>query len=154
MGATQQIMLAYGAGTSSPLDAPVITGWGEGVGGSDLGVFYVEAINLAWNDITGASSYDIYRAIASSSIGSLGPYALLVSQADLTYRDTAVDWAAGRGYGYKVLATNGVDDSAFSNALRFDALSPPPALFSYYLRPGGGVNYYLRPDGVSRYIRP
>ena len=140
-------MSCLGGGAAEP---PTLTGWGEGGDGSDLGNYYVAAVNLTWGAIPGASGYDIYRAIAATSIDPLATYSLLFSQAGITYRDTTVDWSAGEGYGYKVSVTG---NSEFSNALRFDALPPPPSPSNSYLRPDG-VSYFLRPDGVSRYLRP
>jgi hypothetical protein len=132
-------------------EAPVLTGWGEGAGGVDLGEFYVVAVNLNWNDIPGAT-YEIYRVENPPPFG-VGTYSLLATTSSESYRDSTVDWAAGFPYyAYKVRATGGSVTTAYSNELLFTALPPPP-LTSTYLRPNG-VDTYYRPNGIDQYIRP
>lgn len=152
----------YGGGPSSNTfgvvlpgesEAPVLTGWGEGGGGADLGEYYVVAVNLDWNEIAGATNYEIYRAENPPPYGS-GTYSLLDNETLLEYRDSTVVWNGGNGpfYGYKIIATNGAAETGYSNELVFAPAFVPPSNYTY-LRPNG-IDGYRRPGGTDLYIRP
>lgn len=152
----------YGGGPSSNTfgvvlpgesEAPVLTGWGEGGGGADLGEYYVVAVNLDWNEIAGATNYEIYRAENPPPYGS-GTYSLLDNETLLEYRDSTVVWNGGNGpfYGYKIIATNGAAETSYSNELVFAPAFVPPSNYTY-LRPNG-IDGYRRPGGTDLYIRP
>lgn len=152
----------YGGGPSSNTvgvvlpgesEAPVLTGWGEGGGGADLGEYYVVAVNLDWNGIAGATNYEIYRAENPPPYGS-GTYSLLDNETLLEYRDSTVVWNGGSGpyYGYKIIATNGASETGYSNELVFAPAFVPPSNYTY-LRPNG-IDGYRRPGGTDLYIRP
>jgi fibronectin type 3 domain-containing protein len=134
-------------------DAPTLTGWGEAADGADLGEYFVVAVNLDWNEITGATNYEIYRAENPSPYGS-GTYSLLDNETLLEYRDSTVVWNGGNGpfYGYKIIATNGASETGYSNELVFAPAFVPPSNYTY-LRPNG-IDGYRRPGGTDLYIRP
>lgn len=134
-------------------DAPVLTGWGEAADGADLGEYYVVAVNLDWNEIAGATNYEIYRA-ENPPPYSAGTYSLLDNETLLEYRDTTVVWNGGNGpfYGYKIIATNGASTTGYSNELIFAPAFVPPSNYTY-LRPNG-IDGYRRPGGADLYIRP
>jgi len=69
----------------------------------------VNQIDLSWTAVTGATSYNIYRADGACPAGS---YTLLASSATTSYSDTAV--SGGQTYAYVVTAHDGTCESAQS----------------------------------------
>lgn len=122
-------------------DGPTLTGWGEDADEQDIGETYVSAVNLEWTEIPGATLYDIYRAENPPPFG-VGSFALLDSEALLTYRDSTVVWDGGNGpiYGYKIIATNGGASSGESNELVFAPAFIPPTSTPRSLEDGSPRN--------------
>lgn len=72
---------------------------------------------LAWNAVTGATSYNVYRGPAVT-----GPFTILSGGTGLTtttYNDATV--VAGSTYYYTVRAVNSVGESANSNVIQYTA---------------------------------
>lgn len=119
-------------------EGPTLEGWGEGGGGTDLGFFYVVAVNLSWNEISGATSYSIYKVEDPPPFG-VGTFTLLTTTTNLSYRDAAVTWPFGPVLQYKVAATNGAFSSDDSNILEFENLPMPPFVSKLELNAGGNI---------------
>jgi len=69
------------------------------------------AINLNWNDVSGATGYYVYRA--TSTITSVSGMTPIASPTSPTFADTLPDTYGT--YYYVVVATDGVDNSSISN---------------------------------------
>lgn len=102
-------------GGSGELSTPVLSGWGEGVDGANLGdVGYIFAVNLEWDSIAGATIYEIYRAVNPPPFGS-GDYSLFTTISESSYRDTDLSWPSGPYLAYKIVAKNSQVSSEESN---------------------------------------
>ena len=115
---------------------PTLSGWGEGGDASDLGEYYVAAVNLDWTEVANATEYRIYR----NEDG--GSFSLLDTVSELTYRDDTVDWGSSVNYDYYVVASDGANDSQDSNTLEFTPLPLPSPTYGFLLNSGNtlGLN--------------
>ena len=74
---------------------------------------------LKWNTVTGATSYNIYRAESAT-----GTYTRINTTTATSYTNTGV--RDGVTYYYKVTAVNGVGESAYSNVVSGQSKSTAP----------------------------
>jgi len=73
-------------------------------------------INLSWTQVTGATSYDIYRSSSESgTYARLGSEPTVSSGSTITYSDTGLD--ASTTYYYKITSLNASGESAASSAV-------------------------------------
>ena len=68
------------------------------------------SVNLSWNGVSGASSYNLYRGLSAGGEGA-APFAINISSA--SYSDSAVSY--GTAYYYFVTALNTTGESGASN---------------------------------------
>ena len=98
-------------GWLTSLTAPVATGGNSASSGKPT---------LTWKAVSGAASYEIYRAESAD-----GSYALLGTTKNLTYTNTGAK--DGVTYYYRVVAVNGSSRSGYSGAVKGQNIPVPPA---------------------------
>jgi uncharacterized repeat protein (TIGR01451 family) len=96
-------LVATYAACASSLSAPT------GLIAADNGT---TGIDLAWNSVSGATGYVVYKAVGASP--APGAYSVLVQQAGTAFTDTKVH--GGYTYWYKVRATDNCSESPLSSA--------------------------------------
>jgi autotransporter-associated beta strand protein len=105
-------------------------------------------VNLAWNPVTGATSYNIKR---SSATTNTGPYDVIAAGVtSTTYTNSSLQGsAAGTSYYYVISALNAESESSDSPATLASVYSPPAAPEVVSTADGAGGKVTLYWDAVS-----